>query len=249
MTSSDSSRRTVGAWSMLGAPAAAAALAGIGADWVLLDAQHGLYDDRSILDTVARLAAMRTGHPTLVRVPANDAAWIGRALDAGADGVVVPMIRDAADAAKAAAAVRYAPDGTRSWGPMSAYWGGAGEDAATANGRVTCNVMIETPGALAEVESIAATPGVDMLFVGPFDLSIALGTTHAELLADTSPESPLRRIVAAARAAGIRSGAYGGTLEAAAALYGHGFDDVAVVVDTAVLTAAGADSVERARNL
>lgn len=232
---------------MLGSPAAAAALTGIGADWLLLDAQHGLYDDRSIVESLARLAAMRTGRRTLVRVPANDAAWIGRALDAGADGVVVPMIRDAADAAAAAAATRYAPQGTRSWGPMAAYWGGTGEEPTVANGHVACSVMIETPGALAEVEAIASTPGVDMLFVGPFDLSIALGTTHAELLADRSATSPLRRIVAAARAAGIRAGAYGGTIESSAALYAQGFDDVAVVVDTAVLSTAGRSLVEQAR--
>jgi 4-hydroxy-2-oxoheptanedioate aldolase len=116
-----------------------------------------------------------------------------------------------------------------------------------ADDAVMCAVMVETRRALDRVEAIAATPGVDMVFVGPFDLSLALGVEHADLLADDSPQSPLRRVVAACRAAGVRAGAYAGGLEAARALAGHGFTWIAVAADTVVLPAAGAALVRDAR--
>ena len=247
MTSPASSASRIGAWSMLGTPAAASVMAQIGADWLVLDAQHGLYDDRSIVDSLALLTASGTAERTHVRVPHNSPSWIGRALDAGARGVIVPMVQDAAQARLAADACRYAPVGTRSWGPMAAYWGGEVATPTESNERVRCAVMVETPEAVENVEAIAATPGVDMVFVGPFDLSIALGTTVEALLADTSPESPLDRVVAACAAAGITPGSFAGSVPIATALLARGFRSVAVAVDTAILTQQGSMLVEQAR--
>jgi 4-hydroxy-2-oxoheptanedioate aldolase len=240
----------LGAWSNLGSTAAASIMAGIGADWLLLDAQHGLYDDRAIVDALAALAGPpRPGRTSevLVRVPANDDAWIGRALDAGASGVLVPMVEDEQEAARAARACRYPPRGRRSRGSWVEVWGTPVPSPRAADDAVTCAVMVETRHALDRVAAIAGTPGVDMVFVGPFDLSLALGVEHAALLADDSPDGPLRRVVAACRTAGVRAGAYAGSLEAARQLAGHGFTWIAVAADTVVLPAAAAALLREAR--
>ncbi|MET4157632.1 aldolase/citrate lyase family protein [Agromyces sp. PvR057] len=247
MTSSTIAAPSIGAWSMLGTSAAASVMARIGADWLVLDAQHGLYDDRSVVESLALLTAGGMAETTHVRVPHNSASWIGRALDAGARGVIVPMVQNAEQARAAADACRYAPAGTRSWGPMSAYWGGTVPTAEASNARVQCAVMVETPQAIADVEAIAAVPGVDMVFVGPFDLAIALGTTVEALLADTSADSPLDRVVAACTAAGIVPGSFAGSIPIAAALVARGFRSVAVAVDTAILTQHGGELVQQAR--
>ncbi|MCI2956528.1 aldolase/citrate lyase family protein [Agromyces atrinae] len=245
--SSDAPRTVqIGGWSMLGSPAAASLMAHIGADWLLLDGQHGLYDDASI---IASLATAPTETAVHVRVPTNSAALIGRALDAGAAGVVVPMVQDAAQAAAAAAATRYAPEGSRSWGPLAAYRGAPVTPAAEANRLVSCAVMVETDVAVGNVDAIAATPGVDMVLVGPFDLSIALGLTLGELLADHSPGNPLDTVVAACRAAGTTAGAFAGSLDVARELIGRGFTSVAVAVDSQLITAAGTALVAEARAL
>ncbi len=225
----------IGAWSMLGTAAAASLMSRIGADWVVLDSQHGLYDDAGVIAAVPAAASV----PVHVRVSANTPALIGRALDAGAAGVIVPMVQDAAEAVAAAAACRYAPEGIRSWGPLAAYRGESTVPPAEANARVSCAVMVETPTAVADVEAIAAAPGVDIVFVGPFDLSIALGVEVADLLADRTPGNPLDRIVAACRAAGTVAGAFAGGRDAADALLSRGFTWIAVAVDTQLITAAG----------
>ncbi|WP_369069773.1 HpcH/HpaI aldolase family protein [Kineococcus terrestris] len=233
-----------GAWSTLGSPAAAAALARSGVARVVLDAQHGLWDESSVLAALAVLTGTAPpGVEVLVRVPREDPAWAGRVLDAGADGVVVPLVEDAAAAGRAARACRYPPRGGRSWGQLAPLWTGAVEDPARADARVRCVVMVESPGALERVEEIAAVPGVDEVFVGPYDLALSLGTTHAELLAATAPGDPLPRVVAACRAAGISAGAFGGAPEPARALAQMGFDEVVVVVDATALAEGAAASV------
>ena len=242
----------VGAWSTLGSPLAASILAGTGADWLVLDGQHGLYDDATVVATLAALAgAARPGRtaPVLVRVPSNEAGWIGRALDAGAAGVVVPMVDDEHEALAAARACRYPPDGRRSWGAWSGEWGGGTPDAVEANRAVMCAVMVETPSAVDRVDRIAATPGVDMVFVGPYDLSLALGTTHADLLADRSPDGPLGRVVAACRDAGVLAGAFAGSVEVARLLRAQGFTWISVLSDTTLLARAGAGVIAQAREL
>jgi 4-hydroxy-2-oxoheptanedioate aldolase len=176
-----------------------------------------------------------TGASLVVRVPSVDPVWIGAALDAGAGAVVVPSVATTADAVLAARASRYPPAGDRSWGPFAPQWGGAVLDPAAANAAVQCLVMIETAGALAEVDAIAATPGVDGLFVGPFDLAIALGTTVDALLKDLSSGSPLGEVVAAAGRHGILVAAFAGTPANAQRLRAHGIHCLAVTTDLAVV--------------
>lgn len=224
----------LGVWATLGETRLTHELADTGLGWVGLDAQHGHFDDRSLREALLHRSAGSA--PMLVRVAANDPALIGRVLDAGADGVVVPLVDSVADARAAASASHYPPLGTRSWGPLHgsrpvhAPGGDAGPHAVP-----LCAVMIETAAGLDAVGEIAAVEGIDMLFVGPFDLSLALGLHVDELLAATEDDAPLPRILRACRDAGIMAGAYAGSPERAALLAAAGFDWIASTTDTALL--------------
>jgi 4-hydroxy-2-oxoheptanedioate aldolase len=226
----------LGAWAVLGEPRVTAELARSGVGWIGLDAQHGHFDDRSLRDTLGLRPSGAA--PMLVRVAANDAALIGRALDAGADGVVVPLVDSVADAERAVAASHYPPAGARSWGPLngSRPIHGPGSDSGP-HAVPLCAVMIETAAALDAVEAIAAVPGVDMIFVGPFDLSLALGLQPDDLLAAHAGEDAhLTRITRACTHAGITAGAYAGTPERAALLAAAGFEWIAATTDAALLS-------------
>ncbi len=204
-----------------------------GFDWVAVDAQHGPLD-RVALHAVGR-ALGDAGVALVVRVPAVDPVWIGAALDAGAAAVVVPSVADRSDAVRAARASRYPPDGDRSWGPFAPLWGGTAPDPAAANAAARCWVMVETTGALADVDAIASTPGVDGLFVGPLDLALALGRTVDGLLDDRSAGNPLGTVVAAARRHGILAAGFAGTAANARRLREHGIGCLAVTTDVAVV--------------
>ena len=199
--------------------------------WVCLDAQHGRWDDASVLAALDLLAHSR-GDTARVFVRPRSAApdLIGRALDAGAAGVIVPLIDSTEQAREVVDAARFPPVGRRSFGPIRAPFGDEG-DLGAANEGVCVAVMIETATALEQVESIAAVRGVDMLFVGPYDLSLALGLTVDELLEDRSSHAPLPRIAAAARSAGIRFGGFAGNAQRARSFIAHGADFVSIVSD------------------
>ena len=232
----------LGVWAVLGEPRTAAALEHAGFDWLVLDAQHGHFDDRAVRETLALRREHRV--PVLVRTRANDAGLIGRALDAGADGVVVPLVQTAAEAEAAVAAANYPPRGIRSWGPLP---GLERIDASTGAPPVPfVAVMVETAQGLGDVEAIARTPGVDLVFVGPFDLSLSLGTTVDGLLGDDP--SALRRILAACEAAGVAAGAFGASVPRARRFIELGFTWVIAALDTGVLDAGGriADEVRAA---
>ena len=223
-----------GIWASFGGVRLTAALEGLGFDWVGIDAQHGHHDDRSIRDILSLRREPRA--TVLVRVAANDATLIGRALDAGADGVIVPLVNSPEEAAAAVAAAHHPPKGSHSWGPLAGY--------EIDPGRLPlCAVMIETADALEQVTEIAATPGVDMLFVGPFDLSLALGMEVNELIADTSASSPLRRVVDACNKTGIIAGAFAGAPGRAVHLREHGFEWVAVDTDYGLLALGAASAL------
>jgi 4-hydroxy-2-oxoheptanedioate aldolase len=175
--------------------------------------------------------------PFVVRVPAVDPAWVGAALDAGAAAVVVPGVANVADAVVAARASRYPPEGDRSWGPFPPLWGAAAPDPATANATARCLVMVETTGALDDVDAIASTPGVDGVFIGPLDLALALGTSVEALLDDRTDTGPVARVVAAARRHGILVAAFAGTPANAQRLRAHGITCLAVTTDLAVVEA------------
>lgn len=238
----DEKQLTAGAWSSL-TGGTAELLARSGAAFVVLDAQHGLYDAGSLATTLLQWGSLST--PVFVRVADQSPAGIGRVLDLGASGVIVPLVDSAEQAAAVAACCRYPPLGERSWGPMTGLVGRTAPEPGPANAGVMCAVMVETAGGIAAVQAIAATPGVDMVFVGPFDLSLALGLDVDDMVDDASSTSPLARIVGACRDAGIRVGVFAGAPERARRLARFGFTDMVVFTDAALLADAAKNELAR----
>jgi 4-hydroxy-2-oxoheptanedioate aldolase len=223
-----------GVWCDDASPGMVTRLARLGFDWLCLDAQHGGYSRTEILEAARSFPAAFA--ELVVRVAACDFAAIGAALDAGARAVIVPQIESAEEAQRAVGAAFYPPIGRRSWGPLGRIWDGPTLTAEEANRSITCAVMIESAEALLRVEEIAAVDGVGQLFVGPYDLSLSLGTTVQALLDDDSETSPLTRIVQVAAAYGRTVGGFAGTPELADRFRERGISCVAVATDLWVTT-------------
>ena len=229
-----------GVWCFNGNTNEACVLAGAGFDWICFDAQHGEFDRPQLIETMRSLRSPAAS--VAVRVPSVDSAWIGFALDVGAATVIVPLVESADEALRAVRASKYPPLGRRSWGQFAPLWGGDVVEPADIQSRSCCALMIESDEGLANVEEIAAVPGADMLFVGPFDLALSLGTTVDSLLADDFDGSPLTRIADAANRNGLRLGAFAGDLKRAERFRERGFSFVAIATDRSLL-AAGIRSV------
>ncbi|WP_026316060.1 HpcH/HpaI aldolase family protein [Actinokineospora enzanensis] len=239
-------RRMIGTWVVTDNAIGAESLAGLGFDFLCVDGQHGLLDERAWLTVLTHIAT-RDGAVGIARVPGNDAVTIGRALDLGAEAVVVPMIDNAAQAAAAARACRYVPEGNRSYGPMRAEPRGAGTPAE-ANGRVACVVMIETAEALADIDAVCAVDGIDGVLVGPFDLTLALGGTGFgdPAVADRLTEA-LDRVAAAAERAGIAAGVHCPDAATAAKRLADGFTFATVSCDLMLLEEAATAALRGVR--
>lgn len=212
----------VGAWLNLASPLAAELLAASGYDCVLIDREHSPAD---MMTALAMLHAARTaGSVVLLRVPANDPAEIKRAADIGVDGIMVPQVESAADAERAARAAYYTPAGQRGLAPGVIRASGFGRNAAylsDAAENMLLMCQIETARGADAVAEIAAVPGVDLLFVGPYDISAGLGYPG-------QPDHPAvrRRIEAieqACRAAGTAIGGIPTPGRSAAALIEAGY--------------------------
>jgi 2-keto-3-deoxy-L-rhamnonate aldolase RhmA len=201
----------IGYWIVLDAPAATERLARVGYDYLVIDTQHGLLDYRGMLDALIAVDAATAGSATVrtagvVRPASSDFTAIGRALDAGAQGLILPLVDTAEQAAAAVRATRYPPHGGRSFGPMrSALRVGPSPEAVLEE--IVVLAMIETADGLANVDAIAATPGIDGLYVGPADLALAVGARYPGD-PDTADayEAALSRIVRAAEQAGVSAG-------------------------------------------
>ena len=228
---------TVGGWLSIGNAYTAETMASLGFDWLCVDLQHGMISHD---DLAAMLPAISTRAATpLVRVPWNEPREIMRALDTGAYGVIVPMINNAAEAARAVAACRYPPAGMRSFGPIrAALYGGPGY-TAEANGQLACIAMVETEEGLANLEAIAATPGLDAIYIGPADLAFALGLAPGQ---DDDPKhvQAVASILAACRRHGIAAGIHTGSLGRTRQYLEQGFNLVALGSDGGFMARAAA---------
>lgn len=163
----------LGAWMMLREPLVAAAAANLDYDYLCIDAQHGIQDFGEV---VTMLQATTAGSSTpIVRTPWNEPGLIGRFLDAGALGIIVPMVNTREQAEAAVKACRYAPAGSRSMGPVGAGVRHGSDYFAKANEEILVIPMIETAEAVSNVDDILSVDGVDTIYVGPADLSLTLG--------------------------------------------------------------------------
>ncbi|MFK8021564.1 MAG: HpcH/HpaI aldolase/citrate lyase family protein [Pseudomonadales bacterium] len=213
-------------------------------DWICIDLQHGLAETGDLKYMLPIIE--RSGATPIVRLLGAEHDQIGRALDLGAMGVIVPMINTIEDAQMAAAACRYPPIGNRSCGPIRAM---AYDPTyiSNANSRVACIVMIETAEGLSNVEKIAAIEGVDALFVGPVDLSFAI-TGSVAGLRTSEFETALQKVVSAAGAVNKPAGIFGMNPQNAIKRIKDGFQFVSVSTDTNLFTAAVKDSLETVKS-
>lgn len=232
-----------GGWCTSPSAVVAEAMASAGFDYVCVDLQHGAVD---YADAVHMFQAVEArGAVPIARVPSNDLGTIGKVLDAGALGVVVPLVDDAEQAAAAVAACRYPPRGRRSFGPVRASTV-VGSRAVEDLDRVVVAVMVETREGLAEVDRIAATPGLDAIYVGPSDLSLALGLPPA--FEHDAPEhvDAVRRIREACDAAGVVAGIHCADGAMAARRLAQGFRMTTVATDLALVRSGAAAELARA---
>ncbi|HZT24776.1 MAG TPA: aldolase/citrate lyase family protein [Pseudolabrys sp.] len=221
------------AWTTLASPLVVEAMAREGFGAVNLDAQHGMWDVGTL---IAGIGAVRAaGAAPLVRVPPEDFGLVSRALDLGAEAIIAPMINTAADARRFVAAAKYPPLGERSWGPVRAMML-QGQTTATdylreANAGTLTMAMIETPAALRNAAEIAGTPGIDCLFVGPYDLATSLSEGKAQDITAAEVERAVDAICAAAAKAGKIPGIYCRDPARAVAMAKRGFRFIAVASD------------------
>lgn len=164
---------TIGGWCAIPSVFSAELMGRCGFDWVCIDTQHGLIGYDQLTGMIQGLAV--TGTPVVVRVPWNQPDHIMKALDAGAQGVIVPMVNSGEDARRAVEAVRYPPEGSRSWGPIRASLDVPGYAPGVANARTILVPMIETREGVENMDDILSTPGVDAAYIGPSDLALAHG--------------------------------------------------------------------------
>jgi 2-keto-3-deoxy-L-rhamnonate aldolase RhmA len=197
----------VGTFLILGSPAIAEICARGGFDWVLVDLEHGMVGDDHLLPVL--LAITGRGAAALVRVESGARSRVGRALDLGAEGVMVPQVQSAEEAADVAGWLRYQPGGQRGIALFTRGmdYGSMGHAAvASRHEQLVGIVQVESRAALAAARDIAAIEGVDVLFVGPTDLSHSLGVPGR--LDDRAFEEAIAEVAAAAREAGKAAGVF-----------------------------------------
>lgn len=245
----ESGRPALNGWLSIGDPFAAEIMAAQGYDSLTIDLQHGALDYSHLLPM---FQAMRASGATLMaRVPWREPGAVMKALDAGAQGIICPMVNTADEAAEFVSYMRYPPQGQRSFGPTRASfaYGGYGHSA---NDEVLALAMIETAAGVANLDAIAATHGLDGIYIGPADLT--LGTQGAALPIGLDREEPemieiIKRILASCKRNNIRACLHCGTPAYAARAIEWGFDLTTVSGDTKLLSAAAASSVSEWRKL
>lgn len=239
-----SGRPALGVWCTVADALSAETIASEGPDYVCIDTQHGAPESSSLIGMLQAVKA--GGSQGVVRVREDSPALIMKALDAGAAGVIVPLVESAAQASRAVGACTFPPVGSRSYGPFRAAMARSAttpEELAD----VSCIVMVETRSALEHLEEIAATPGLAAIYVGPSDLSLALGLPPASF-GHPQLESALEDIRAACERNGIAAGIHTYDGRTAARYAEAGFAMITVGVDLRLLRAAVRDQLGAARS-
>ena len=199
---------TLGSWIQIGHPACAEVMARAGFDWVCVDLEHGVIDLETTADIFRALGAFDC--VPVARLPLNDPIWIHRTLDAGARGLIIPMVKTAAEAEAAVREAKYPPRGVRGFGYSRANLYGADFDSyiASANDEIALVMQIEHKDAIANLDAILCVDGVDGVFIGPNDLAADLGhrgnIPHPEV--QSAITDAIKRIRAHGKAPGILVG-------------------------------------------
>jgi 2-keto-3-deoxy-L-rhamnonate aldolase RhmA len=225
-------------WMAMGSATIIELAAAARADAIVIDMQHGLWDRMSLETAVGTAAA---GGTVLVRVAENSAVTIGQALDAGAEGVIVPLVEDGAEAAAAVAAARFPPRGRRSGGGVRPLAAGFLDYCAAANDRTAVGVMIETARGAGNAAAIAQTPGVDFVLIGTGDLALSVG-------GGARRDEACSSILQACRDAGTPCAIYTPTVDEAIARVREGYAMVVTATDIAVVSHGFGDAMQRFRS-
>ena len=212
-----------------------------GFDWMTIDLQHGALTLESARPLITAIEA--SGSSPLVRVPWNEPSIIMRALDAGAYGIIVPLVNSAEEAAAAVPAMKYPPEGIRSSGPWRAGISGVQNYQSWINNELVLMVMIETKQAVENVDAILSVPGIDGVYVGPSDLSLAYGLSPAPDQTDKEWNAALDSILAACKKYNVVPG-IAGNAKVAVKRLSQGFRFLEVSRDTTVLERGAREDVE-----
>ncbi|MBK0097587.1 2,4-dihydroxyhept-2-ene-1,7-dioic acid aldolase [Erwinia sp. S63] len=237
-------------WLSIGNSFSAEIMAQQGYDSLTIDLQHGFvgYDEAKTM-----LQAMRaSGVAPMVRVPWLEPGIIMKALDAGAWGVICPMVNTAEQAQQLVSFVRYPPSGSRSFGPTRVSIAEGADYGQYADDHVVCFAMIETAEAFDNLEAIVATPGLDGVYIGPADLTLGLtGRKYRTGFDRDEPEivDAIKHIVDVAHREGKKAGLHNGSAAYAAKAAEWGFDLVTVSNDVQLLRSAATASIQQFREL
>lgn len=228
----DQGQSVFGGWSSTPSPYSAEIFADLDYDYICIDMQHGLVGYDVVFPA---LQALRFGTSTaLVRVPDHSSGWAGKALDAGAEGIIFPMINTAEQAEAVVRQVRYAPEGNRSYGPVRSGMV-VGNDTNVANAHNLCIAMIETVEAVGNADAICGTPGVDAIYVGPADLAVTMGMQPSQWYTSDAHREARAEIIAAGDRAGIPVGIHCADGPMGVAMAAEGFAMMTVVTDTTAI--------------
>jgi 4-hydroxy-2-oxoheptanedioate aldolase len=238
---------TLGCFLGLGSPNVAELMAHAGFDWLVIETEHNGLDSAEIQHML--MAVSGTDTIPLVRIPSANPVFIQRALDMGAMGILVPLVRTAEEAKAIVSATRFPPQGTRSFGPLRAsHYSFDNEDYLNrANDHVLVALIVETREAVENLEAIARVPGIDALYLGPFDLCLSLGL-NPMLQPFPEVEAVIERMLACGREFGVAIGSGAGTPDQVHQLQKRGFTMVGYGPDYHLLAnaaRAGRDAFRR----
>ena len=210
------------------APEVAEIMIESGFDWLFIDTEHSAFNSRDAL-RILQTAGDRC--PCVVRIPGNDEVWIKKALDIGADGIIAPRVGSAAEAEDIVRLCKYPPRGVRSVGIGRAHKYGLGfsQYVTRANDEVAVIIQAETTDALKNIADIVRVPGIDAVFIGPYDLSASMGKMGN--IADAEVRKAIATMAECCREAGLQAGIFADTSQTAAACIREGFSLIAISTD------------------
>ncbi|MFT3956686.1 MAG: aldolase/citrate lyase family protein [Piscinibacter sp.] len=230
----------VNGWLAIANSFSAETMAHQGWDTLTIDLQHGVVDYQAMVGMLQAISTTAT--VPIVRVPWLEPGIIMKTLDAGAYGVICPMVNTREEAQRFVAYTSYAPKGTRSFGPVRALLYGGADYPAKANETIVRFAMIETAQALDNLDAILSVEGLDAIYIGPSDLSLALGCKPTFDDVDPPVAQAIDHIVERAKAHGVKAGIHNGRSDVAKARIAKGFRFVTVSSD-ARLIAAGSQQL------
>jgi 4-hydroxy-2-oxoheptanedioate aldolase len=238
-------KAAVNGWLTIGDSFAAETMAQQGWDSLTIDLQHGVIDYTALVPMLQAISTTST--VPVVRVPWLEPGIVMKTLDAGAYAVICPMVNTREDAQKLVAWTNYAPQGTRSYGPVRATLYGGADYFEHANATIVRFAMIETAQALDNLDAILSVDGLDAIYIGPSDLSISLGCKPSFDELEPKAAQAVEHILARAKHHGVVAGMHNGSPPAARARIAKGFRFVTVGSDARLLAAGSQEILQAMR--